>query len=55
MFGSCPGSLREGVLKRDEKSLPADYWNLLLPGGPQEASLSTVSGKRQEYKNQPGN
>lgn len=47
MFGSWAGSLREGVLKRDEKSLPADYWNLLLPGGPQRPHFRRflVSGK----------
>lgn len=38
---------KKGLLKRGEKPLPANFWNLPRPADPQGAVRSTVSGERE--------
>lgn len=39
---------KRGMLKRGEKPLPADFWNLPRPADPQGAVRSTVLGEREQ-------
>ena len=39
---------RKGLLKRGEKPLPADFWNLPRPADPQGAVRSAVLSEREE-------
>ena len=39
---------KTGLLKRGEKSLPADFWNLPRPADPRGAVRSTVLGEREK-------
>ena len=38
---------KKGLLKRGEKPLPADFWNLPRPADPQGAVRLGVSGERE--------
>ena len=39
---------QKGLLKRGEKTLPADFWNLPRPADPQGAVRSAVLSEREE-------
>ena len=39
---------KKGLLKRGEKPLQADFWDLPRPADPQGAARSTVLGEREE-------
>ena len=39
---------QKGLLKRGEKTLPADFWNLPRPADPQGAVRSAVLREREE-------
>ncbi len=39
---------KKGLLKRGEKPLPADFWNLPRPADPQGAVRSAVLSEREE-------
>ena len=41
---------KKGLLKRGEKPLPANFWDLPRPADPQGAVRSTVLGEREEGK-----
>ena len=41
---------KKGLLKRGEKPLPADFWDLPRPADPQGAVRSTVLSEREEGK-----
>ena len=38
----------KGLLKRGERSLPSDFWDMPRPRDPQSAVLSTVLHEREE-------
>ena len=39
---------KKGLLKRGEKPLPANFWNLPCPADPQGAVRSAVLGEREQ-------